>query len=150
MQEDPLFRLPWPSSQSGPSGHHPVGSRGTRTTGCFCTASGSADVGVLPCLHLQNLTMRKRLTLGCCLCIIFKNFISIQFASIQYNTQCSSHHIPSSVPVTQLPHPLTSSPSATLCFSELGVSHGLSSSLILPQFPFLPLWSLSLFLIFLI
>ena len=32
-------------------------------------------------------------------------FIEALFANIQYNTQCSSHQVPSSVPVTQSPQP---------------------------------------------
>ena len=32
-------------------------------------------------------------------------FIGVQFANIWHNTQCSSHQVPPSVPITQPPHP---------------------------------------------
>ena len=34
--------------------------------------------------------------------------------SVVYNTQCSLHHVPSLMPITQLPHPSTLPPPATL------------------------------------
>ena len=42
-------------------------------------------------------------------------FIGVQFANIQYNTQCSSFQVPPSEPVTQSLHPPPTFPSTTLC-----------------------------------
>ena len=65
----------------------------------------------------------------CCCCCYF--FIEVRFANIQYNTQCSSHQVPSSVPVTQSPHapcsfplllPLVHLPVRSLsCFVSLSI-----------------------------
>ena len=41
--------------------------------------------------------------------------IEVQFANIQYNTQCLSRQMPPSVPVTQSPHPPPTSPSTASC-----------------------------------
>ena len=50
-------------------------------------------------------------------------FIGVQFAHIQNNTQCSSHQVPPSVPVTHLPPPPLppSLPPPLVRFPELGV-----------------------------
>ena len=37
-------------------------------------------------------------------------FIGVQFAAMYHNTQCSSHQVPSSVPITQSPQPPTHFP----------------------------------------
>ena len=63
-------------------------------------------------------------------------FSSVVFSnsSVVYNTQCSSHHMPSSMPITRYPlahHLPLQQPS--VCFPDLRVSHGLSSSLIFPH-----------------
>ena len=72
-------------------------------------------------------------------------FIGVQFANIQNNTQCSSHQVPPSVPITHHPHPLPTSPSTTprsfprvrslSCSVSLSdISH--SVFLLSPLFPF--------------
>ena len=40
----------------------------------------------------------------------FLFLIGVQFANIQHNIQCSSHQVPPSVPITQLPRPPTHLP----------------------------------------
>ena len=88
--------------------------------------------------------------------LLFLNFLlvsELKFSdsSVAYNTQCSSHHIPSLVPITQLLHPPTYLPSSNLvCFLEFSISYGLSPSQFSTHFifPFLPLGSSVLFLKF--
>lgn len=48
-------------------------------------------------------------------------------SSVAYNTQSSSHHMPSLMPIPQLPlPPSTSPPEPSVCFLELRVSHSFS------------------------
>ena len=77
-------------------------------------------------------------------------FIGVQFANIQNNTQCSSHQVTPSVPVTHSPHCPPSSPSTTpSLFPRVSSLFVLSPFLIFPTHFFsLPLFSLSLLFIF--
>ena len=88
-----------------------------------------------------------------CRCYLFLKinlfFIGVQFANISNNTQCSSHQVSTSVPVTQSPQPPPSSPSTTPSSFPRVRSLSCSLFLIFPTHFFsFPLYSLSLFFIF--
>ena len=103
--------------------------------------------------QLQDLSQGNSVGLGCCLFFFFiinLFFIDVQFANLQNNTQCSSHQVPPSVPVTHSPPPPPSSPSTTpSSIPRVRSLYVLSPFLIFPtHFLSLPFYSLSLLFIF--
>ena len=76
-------------------------------------------------------------------------FIGVQFANIQNNTQCSSHQVTPSVPITHSPPHPPSSPSYPPCLCPRVRSLYVLSPFLFPtDFFSLPFYSLSLLFIF--